>query len=179
MPHRWRIAMVLGGVLLAAAVIASAAAENTGRIRGLVGLVGPGGRFYPGDQVSLLLVTRPLTVPSADGVSRTAGDARIEALNRAHMTFFIALRQALGDPGFRQADAVSSRRGTFDFAAVPPGRFWIVVSFPALIHGEKAAWQVPVQVRAGKNTLISLDNRNHLFPLLCASCPAGDFARGH
>jgi hypothetical protein len=178
MAHRWSIAMVFGGVLLAA-MAALAGAENTGRIKGLVGLIGPGGRFYPGDQVSLLLVNRPSVVPSTDGLARMAGEARAQALNRAHMGFFIALRQALGDPGFRQADAVSSRRGTFEFAAVPPGRFWIVVSFPALIHGEKAAWQVPVQVRAGENTLVSLDNRNHLFPLLCASCPAGDFARGH
>jgi hypothetical protein len=179
MTHRWRIGTVLGGVLLAAVLTAVAGAEKTGRINGLVGLVGPGGRFYPGGQVSLLLVNRPLAVPSTDGVARMTGDARAEALNRAHMAFFITLRQALGQPGFRQADAVSSRRGTFDFSAVPPGRFWVVVSFPALIHGEKTAWQVPVRVRAGKSTLVSLDNRNHLFPLLCADCPAAEYGHGH
>jgi hypothetical protein len=164
MIRRWITGLLICGFCCAVSAVDAMDAQP-GNIRGVVGLIGPGGRFHSGDQVTLLLVARPVAVPPTESIARMGPNDRSEALNRAHMAFFLGLRQALTDPQFRLADTVADAAGRFGFEGVPPGRYQIVVSFPALIQGEKTTWQVPVRVRSGKTALVSLDNGNHLFPL--------------
>ena len=64
-----------------------------------------------------------------------------------------------------EATTLTTEDGTFKFTGVPPGRYWVVVTFPSVIRGYKVAWQEPVVVAAGQTARVKLTDANLLFPL--------------
>ncbi|RLB95287.1 MAG: hypothetical protein DRH76_08310 [Deltaproteobacteria bacterium] len=145
---------------------APAAAVDGGTVRGRVELTFSDGRSVPGEWIRLLLVT--------DAVDAEAIVAAAEALtyepgvrlNRIHMDFFKAVSRRLqAGAQYLAATSLSAEDGTFAFPPVAPGRYWVLVTFPAMIEGCKVAWQVPVTVRPGKAAGVVLNNDNLLFPL--------------
>ncbi|HSO18849.1 MAG TPA: carboxypeptidase-like regulatory domain-containing protein, partial [Desulfosarcina sp.] len=54
--------------------------------------------------------------------------------------------------------------GTFAFHGIPPGRYWIAVTFPTMIAGYKCAWQVAVEVNEGENIHVELNGGNLAIP---------------
>jgi hypothetical protein len=50
------------------------------------------------------------------------------------------------------------------FNDVSPGRYYLVVTFPTMIAGQKAAWQVPVDVVADMTVPVELNAANAALP---------------
>lgn len=143
-----------------------AAAASGGSVRGRVELALSDGSKVAGEYIRLLLVTEALDaraiVAAAEALTYEAG----VRLNRIHMDFFkLVSGRIRADAKYVAATSVSAEDGTFAFSPVAPGRYWVLVTFPAMIGGHKVAWQVPVTVAAGKTAVVALHNANLLFPL--------------
>ncbi|MDY0311058.1 MAG: carboxypeptidase-like regulatory domain-containing protein [Desulfobacterales bacterium] len=158
-----RIGVVICLLLLTGLPVSAA---GVGVVRGNVELALPDGRRVPGEWIRLLLVTEAVDakaiVAAAEALTYEPG----VRLNRIHMDFFKAVsRRIQTDARYVAATSVSAEDGTFAFPPVAPGRYWVLVAFPALIEGCKVAWQVPVMVAADKAEAVRLHNDNLLFPL--------------
>ena len=86
--------------------------------------------------------------------------ARASRINSVHMSFFIAFREMMGREGFRVDDKLTRPDGSAAFKDVPPGHDYLVVTFPTMIAGQKAAWQVPVDVVTAMMVAVELNAAN-------------------
>jgi hypothetical protein len=159
---RW-IAVAICLVLLPGT---SPAPADGGTVQGRVELALSDGRSVVGEYIRLLLVTEAVDaeaiVTAAEALAYEPG----VRLNRIHMDFFkMVSGQIRADAKYLAATSVSAEDGTFAFPPVAPGRYWVLVTFPAMIDGQKVAWQVPVAVGTDKATVVVLNNDNLLFPL--------------
>ena len=158
-----RIAMVM---CLLLSLGAPAAAVEGGLVRGWVKLALPDGRQVPGEWIRLLLVTEAVDAKAIVAAAEALAYEPGVRLNRIHMDFFKAVsRRIRTDARYVAATSLSAEDGTFAFPPVAPGRYWVLVAFPAMIEGRKVAWQMPVAVDAGKTVEVVLNNGNLLFPL--------------
>ncbi len=148
--------------------LAAAATVHAGAaLFGTLGVSGTGGRFIPGPLIRVYLVRQkiPCARVSFKAPSGLARLEWIEKVNDAHLAFFKAFRQKASQKGFIVAETVTSRAGTFTFRDLPPGSYYIVVTFPALIQCKKVTWQVPVRVPATGYCFVHLDSANLALPV--------------
>lgn len=142
------------------------AADGGGAVRGNVELALPDGRRVPGEWIRLLLVTEAVDAAAIVAAAEALAYEPGVKLNRIHMDFFKAVSGRIqAQANYVAATSVSAEDGGFAFSSVAPGRYWVLVTFPAMINGHKVAWQVPVTVIAGRAAVVTLQNDNLLFPL--------------
>jgi hypothetical protein len=153
--------LILG--MLTTALRPSAVQAST--LFGTVGLTGEDGRFVPGEMLRIYLVTEPIQVEFSDDRTLNRYD-RIVRANNAHIDFFIKYREHASRTGYLQSVAESSIAGTFTFRDLPPGRYWVLVTFPSMIAGQKVAWQLPVDIGADDHVWVHLTADNLLLPAL-------------
>jgi hypothetical protein len=147
-------------LVLVAAGLTSASAADHGKITGRVSLKDATGQVVYGDWVRVFLVTEAIDIPRLDLADADAPVERASRINSAHMTFFIQFREQMGRDGYLVDDKLTRPDGTVVFGQVPPGRYYLVVTFPTLIAGQKGAWQVPVDVSPGQTAQVDLNAAN-------------------
>ena len=76
------------------------------------------------------------------------------------MDFFIGFQSQLNEDGYLVDDKLTRPDGSVAFSRVPPGRYFLVVTFPTVIAGQKAAWQMPVDAVAERTVHIELNAAN-------------------
>jgi hypothetical protein len=76
------------------------------------------------------------------------------------MTFFIRFREKMGQRGYLVADQLTRPDGTVTFSQIAPGRYYLVVTFPTMIAGQKGTWQVPVDVAADRAAQVEMNAAN-------------------
>ncbi len=145
---------------LVALVWASPACAASGKITACVSLTDTDGKVVYGDWVRVFLVTAAIEIPSLDLTGAEAGVARTARINSAHTAFFIRFREMLDRDGYLSDDKLTRPDGTVAFNQVIPGRYYLVVTFPTMIAGQKAAWQVPVDAMAGQTAHVDLNAAN-------------------
>ena len=153
--------VVFGAILLSAA---AAAAAGEGVVQGSVGLVIGARQFVPGSHVRLYLVTEPVAVTEEIDMDHIEKFKKVAYLNERHVDFFLRVREKITQPGYVKADTLSTDNGSFRFDGVPPGRYYILVTFPTIIHGHKVAWQVPIELADGERVSVDLRNFNMALP---------------
>lgn len=163
--RRWAGPALLAPALLAAVLgMAGRAAAQSGWVTGRAALVLPDGTEAPGEYLRVYLVRAALEVPQVDLAPGLAPLERQSRVNSGHKTFFLRFREKMDGPDYLAGHTLSQPDGTFAFGGVVPGRYWVVVTFPSMILGEKVAWQVPVRVAAGRSTQVALDAANLALP---------------
>jgi hypothetical protein len=153
--------LVLSCMLL---VNVSAGQTLEGSITGRVSLTNQEGEVCYGDWVRVFLTKEPIHVPSVDLVSIEIPSERQSRINSGHMDFFVNFRQKQDDPGYVVENKLTRPDGTFAFYRIPAGRYYIVITFPTMIAGFKCAWQAAVDVVAGQNAPVELNNDNLAIP---------------
>jgi hypothetical protein len=146
------------------AVLPESALAAGGRIKGRVSLVNAGGQVVYGDWVRVYLVTAAVDIPQVDLESAAANVERASRINSAHTAFFIAFREMMNREGYHLDDKLTRPDGSVAFNDVSPGRYYLVVTFPTMIAGQKAAWQVPVDVVADMTVPVELNAANAALP---------------
>ncbi|MGD8368967.1 MAG: hypothetical protein PVG78_15120 [Desulfobacterales bacterium] len=132
---------------------------------GTIGLTGEDGRFIPGQMIRIYLVTEEIPFDFADDPQLNRLE-RIVRINNAHIDFFKKYREKASLTGYLKTVAESSTAGTFVFADLAPGRYFVLVTFPSMIDGRKVAWQVPVILAESPYHWIHLNDENLLLPAL-------------
>ncbi len=122
-----------------------------------------GKRTY-GQYISVFLTSRAIPAPRHESLKPLEQHQRLQRINRMHMKFFKTFSRHRARPGYLIAHTESSDTGNFAFFNIPPGDYFIVVTFPAAIDGYKVAWQQPVTVRPGRVRYISLNHENLAVP---------------
>jgi hypothetical protein len=145
------LGMFVGTLLLAAA---------GGRITARVSLADRDGQVVYGDWVRVFLVTAAIETPRVDLTGAEAAVEKTSRVNSAHMTFFIRFRAMMDREGYLRDDKLTRPDGSVTFSQVPPGRYYLVVTFPTMIAGQKAAWQVPVEVVDDRTIHVELNTSN-------------------
>lgn len=133
---------------------------DSGQITCRVSLKDSQGQVVYGDWVRVFLVTAAVEIPRLDLTGATTVVERTSRINSAHMTFFIRFREMMDRDGYLMDDKLTRPDGTVAFHQVPPGRYYLVVTFPTLIAGQKAAWQVPVDVVTDRTVHADLNTAN-------------------
>ncbi|MDX2446653.1 MAG: carboxypeptidase-like regulatory domain-containing protein [Desulfobacterales bacterium] len=136
----------------------------SGIIDGTIFLTMPDGQVRPGDWIRMLLVQAPVDVPDLSGIEKANPYQRMETIRNLHMTFFIAARKKMSDPAFIIQSVLTTPEGVFQFPGVPPGAYYLLVTFPAMVKDHKVAWQIPVTVVDDQTTPVELNNENLLMP---------------
>ena len=147
-------------ILLAVMGLALPVGAGSGRVTARVSLIDQNGQMVYGDWVRVFLVTAPVDVPELDLAGAEAVVERTARINTAHMDFFIRFQTQLDQDGYRVDDKLTRPDGSVAFNQLPPGRYYLVVTFPTMIAGQKAAWQVPVDAVADHTVHIELDAAN-------------------
>lgn len=150
-------------VWLLAGLSESAGAAD-GKISARVSLEDAGGQVVYGDWVRVYLVSAAIDIPRVDLEGAVAEVERAARINSAHMTFFIAFQEMMGREGYRVDDKLTRPDGSVAFSGVPLGRYYLVITFPTMIAGKKAAWQVPVDVVADQTVHIEMNAANAAIP---------------
>jgi len=158
----WTLVMPLVGLLLL--VHGAAVAAGEGGVSGRVSLTDPEGTTFYGDWVRVFLTTAALAVPAVDLDAVDAALERRSRINSGHMDFFVNFQQKQTEDGYVVDHKLTRPNGTFAFHGIPPGRYWIVVTFPTMIAGYKCAWQVAAEVNGGENTHVELNGENLAVP---------------
>ncbi len=154
--------------LLAVAVAAlncSAPFASAATLFGTVGLTDDSGRFTPGQMIRIYLVSEKIPFGYTDDPQLNRFE-RIVRTNNAHLDFFLKYREKAAQTGYLKTVAESSMAGTFTIPGVAAGRYWVLVTFPSMIDGRKAAWQVPVDIPENAPVWIHLTSENLLIPAL-------------
>ncbi len=157
MPRHYRKGLL---ILMAVMGLALPAGAGNGRITARVSLSDHNGQVVYGDWVRVFLVTEPVDVPELDLAGAEATVERTARINTAHLDFFIAFRARLDQDGYLVDDKLTRPDGAVVFHDLPPGQYYLVVTFPTMIAGQKAAWQVPVDVVAEHTAHIELNAAN-------------------
>ena len=159
MGRRWSI-LVFSLLVMLAAGLTPPVQAGGGKIAGCVSLTDTDGQVVYGDWVRVFLVTQAIEVPGLDLVGAETGVERTSRINSAHTAFFIRFREMLDRDGYLIDDKLTRPDGTVAFNQVIPGRYYLVVTFPTVIAGQKAAWQVPVEVAADRTVHVDLNAAN-------------------
>lgn len=122
------------------------------------------GRLVPGNWTRLLLVTDKVDMPEIDTSLKHTQPAYFDVISTLHSGFYIRVQNRLTEKNFLYASTLSTDEGTFKFPAVAPGGYYVIVTFPGMIHGYKVAWQIPARVVSGKTTHIVLNGANLALP---------------
>ena len=147
-------------VLLAVMGLALPVRADHGRITARISLADQNGQVIYGDWVRVFLVTETVDVPVLDLAGAQVEVERAARINSAHMAFFIGFQSRLDQDGYLVDDKLTRPDGSVAFNRVPPGHYYLVVTFPTMIAGQKAAWQVPVDAVAERTVHIELDAAN-------------------
>ncbi|BBO69563.1 hypothetical protein DSCA_34930 [Desulfosarcina alkanivorans] len=139
-----------------------AAAEQW--LLGSLGISDDRGRRIYGEYLSVFLTSKKISVPRFAGLDALERHRRLDRINQMHLNFYKQFAEHRNQPGYLVAHTESSDTGNFAFLNVPPGDYYVVVTFPAMIGGYKVAWQEPVSVRAGRPGHITLCSRNLALP---------------
>jgi hypothetical protein len=151
-------------ILAVAAATGAGAATET--VEGRIELVLADGQTAHGDWIRVLLVTEAIDAAKIAAAARGLAYEPGEPLNRIHLDFYKAVAAKINaDPEYVAASTLTTEDGTFKFTAVPPGRYWVLITFPAMVGGCKVAWQVPVTAAAYTVAQVVLNNANLLFAL--------------
>ncbi|MBI9081944.1 MAG: carboxypeptidase regulatory-like domain-containing protein [Desulfobacterales bacterium] len=142
-----------------------AAADPGATISGVLGIELGDGSTAHGDWIRVLLTTEAVAVPMGDIPSDLPFFVRRDRINDLHLRFFVNVQKRMGNPGFVVATTLTTEDGSFRFTEVPPGNYHILVTFPAVIAGVKAAWQIPVRVAADPDVAVTLNSENVALPL--------------
>jgi len=135
-----------------------------GSISGSLGFETKDGKVVHGDWIRILLVTEKFEVKKDIKISGMDKHKRVESIMNAHIHFFKIVREKMENPGYVAASTLTTSDGAFRFSDVKAGKYYIIVTFPAIINGCKVAWQVPAAVRIGETTYIELNNNNLALP---------------
>ncbi len=154
--------LLVMSILLLAAFCAGKA--HAGNIKGRISLATPNGEVLHGDWVRVFLTTTLIDVPTVELASIDIPLERRSRINSGHMDFYVNFRQKQEEPGYIVDNKLTRPDGTFAFYQVPPGRYYIVITFPTMIAGYKCAWQEPVDVAEGQTVQVELDNSNLALP---------------
>jgi hypothetical protein len=127
-------------------LLLSSPAHASGIISGTISLTMPDGQVRPGDWIRTLLVRSQVEVPALSLKDKMNPYQQMETIRELHMTFFIAVRQKMSEPAFVVQSTLTTPEGVFQFPGVPPGTYYLLVTFPAMVKDHKVAWQVPVTV---------------------------------
>jgi hypothetical protein len=152
-------------VLTALVWICTAPTASAATLFGTIGLAGDDGRFLPGQMIRIYLTTENIPFEFADDLQLNRLE-RIVRVNNAHIDFFKRYREKAPRNGYLQTVAESSTAGTFVFRDIPPGRYFVLVTFPSMIAGRKVAWQVPVVLSGSPYHWIHLNDENLLLPAI-------------
>ena len=137
---------------------------QSGNIRGSLGLETKDGKVVHGDWIRVLLVTKKCKYKKNKEIFGMDKHKRMESIMNAHIDFFKKIREKMENPAYVVASTLTTSDGTFGFADVKAGKYYVVVTFPATINGCKVAWQVPAIVYTGKTTYVRLKNSNLALP---------------
>lgn len=122
-----------------------------------------GQRVY-GEHITVFLTTEMLPVPSCRGLDTLERHRRLDRINQMHLDFYKGFAAHRNRPGYLIGHTESSATGNFAFLDAPPGDYFVVVTFPAMINGNKVAWQQKVAVTKGRVRHITLDGTNLVLP---------------
>jgi hypothetical protein len=145
-------------------LLISSLAHASGIISGTISLTMPDGQIRSAEWLRILLVRSQVEVPDLSGVEKMNPYQRMETIRNLHMTFFIAAREKMSDPGFVVQSALTTQEGFFQFPGVSPGTYYLLVTFPAMVKDHKVAWQIPVTVIDDQTTRVELNDKNLLMP---------------
>ena len=152
-------------VAIACTLFFQVGAVHAGFITGTVRLNTPDGQKISGDWIRVLLTTAALKVPEIPPLDGLAPLERYDRVVSAHMAFYVRYQQHLSQTDYLVASVLTTETGDFKFVDVPPGLYFVVVTFPSMIGGYKVAWQVPVTVPAtGDPDPVMLNWANMLLP---------------
>ncbi len=136
----------------------------SGIIKGTISLTMPDGQTRYADWLRILLVRSQVDVPALSMIEKPNPYQRMEAIRDLHMTFFIAARKKMSDPAYVVQSVLTTPEGLFQFPGVPPGSYYLLVTFPGMVKDHKVAWQVPVTVMDDQISQVELNNENLLMP---------------
>lgn len=135
-----------------------------GDIQGIIKIVKKDGSIACGDWIRVLLVTEQIEIQHIENMSNLKKYQRMESILTSHMEFYIKVTTKMNTPEYITASTLTRPDGTFKFVDITPGQYYILVTFPSMIKGYKVAWQLPVQVHAGKTEHIELTDDNFALP---------------
>lgn len=162
-PLRWLVTILLWSMVLL--VHGFVMADSTGTVTGSLGIRLGDDAVAHGDWIRVLLTTGEVAVPTGDIPSDLPAFVRKDRVNDLHLRFFVNVRKQMAKPGFVAATTLTTEDGRFRFPNVPPGRYQVLVTFPAVIAGAKVAWQVPIQVTEGTDVTVTLKRGNLALPI--------------
>ncbi|MBL0715896.1 MAG: hypothetical protein JJV98_19595 [Desulfosarcina sp.] len=138
----------------------SPAYTGSGKITARVSLTDANGQVVYGDWVRVFLVTAAIDIAPVDLTGAGAALERASRINSGHTAFFIQFREMMAREGYCVDDKLTRPDGTVTFNRISPGRYYIVITFPTMIAGQKAAWQVPVDVVADRTVHVEMNAEN-------------------
>jgi hypothetical protein len=152
------------GCLIATVMLFASQAYGQGTVQGTVQLTLDDGSQVNAKMVRVLLTTTPVSVPLTPDFSGMDPYSRMERIRDLHMAFFINVRKAMAMKGYLADSTLTTPEGTFRFAGILPGKYFVVVTFPAMIDEYKVAWQVPVNIGPDSVAMLTLNNQNMAVP---------------
>jgi hypothetical protein len=133
-------------------------------IVGSISILNDAGKKEYGEYLSVFLVSQKNPVTAKKCTGETNHQRKLDCINNCHLDFYKRFQEKQQQAGYLIAQTVTSATGNFAFFNVPPGSYFALVKFPALIDGYKVAWQEPVTVTRGRIGVVSLDEENLVLP---------------
>lgn len=139
-----------------------ALAGAQGIIFGTVGLELEDSGWTPGSMIRVCLVSSAVSIQQTASVANPR--QRMAQINSAHLNFYKSFRNREHNRNYLLASVISGEGGTFTFKNVPPGQYFILVTFPSMIGGRKVAWQLPVDTEKAPYVWVQLNRSNLALP---------------
>lgn len=155
------VAVLAVGLLF---VATGSSLADTGNIKGRIRFETEDALVASAEWTRIYLVHDRVPVPEADIEHGLIKHALTDRINTAHQKFYANLQRLLLTQGFLADSTLAAADGTFQFTGLDPGRYFVLVAFPAHIDGYKVAWQTPVKVDARKSANIELNRLNIVLP---------------
>ena len=133
-------------------------------IVGSISIRNDAGHNEYGERLSVFLVSDKIPVSAKKCIHETNHQRKVDCINNCHLDFYKRFQQKQQQTGYLIAQTVTSVTGNFAFLDAPPGTYYVLVKFPALIDGYKVAWQEPVAVTTGRIGVVSLGDENLALP---------------